>query len=64
MVTVVVPATVNVPLSVIAAPLVNAKSPVTVPCTANAVVVLSIVTCPVFPPAVCVVTVTAPVDAN
>jgi hypothetical protein len=42
-VAVVVPDTVRVPLSVIAAPLVRAKFPFTVPCTPNAVVVLSIV---------------------
>ena len=48
-VTVVVPDTVKVPLSVIASPLVKARFPFTVPCTPNAVVVLSIVTCPAVP---------------
>ena len=59
-VTVVVPVTLNAALSVIASPLVSARSPDTVPCTPNAVVPLSIVTWPAVP---LVVSDTAPVSA-
>ena len=59
-VTVVVPDTVKAALSVIAAPLVKARFPFTVPCTPKAVVPLSMVTWPVVP---CEETVTLPVNA-